>query len=42
MGNRLERESFDSKWKRVGEIVSAAIPALTEEQRRARWEEIHR
>jgi hypothetical protein len=34
MGNCLERESFDSKWKRVGEIVSGAIPALTGEQRR--------
>ena len=39
-GTRYERESFDSKWKRVGDLGSAAIPALTPAEAEARREEI--
>ena len=36
-GTRYEQESFGDKWKRVGTVGTAAIPSLTEEQRRARY-----
>jgi hypothetical protein len=39
MGNRYERDSLGSAFKRVGDVGSAAVPALTLEQRAARREE---